>query len=255
MIKNVLDHGEVELIDTMGDDRRILRTARVSTGSNSIKGDKKDKGLIRYLYKNNHWSPFESVMFTFRIKCPIFVARQLMRHKWSFNEKSGRYSEMQDEYYTPQNFRLQSEHNKQSSHDNLPSDLNAEYTEELDTVLEDVYQLYDDMLSQNIAREQARIILPLSQYTELYGTVNLRALLHFLYLRMHEHAQEEMREYAWSIYNILKSLDDLQWTMEVFDEFFEYNTLYTECVNVMKPYELNEVLKNALREKLDNKDD
>ena len=115
MVK-VLDFGEVELIDRMGDDYRILQSARVSTGSSAKKGDKEDRGLIRYLYKNQHLSPFEQVQFTFRIKCPIFVARQWFRHRtFSYNEYSGRYSKMIEEMYLPENFRVQGIKNHQGS--------------------------------------------------------------------------------------------------------------------------------------------
>jgi thymidylate synthase (FAD) len=116
--RNVLDYGKVSLIDYMGDDYRILESARISTGAEPIKSDDKDRGLIRYLYKNQHLTPFEQAVLTWRIKCPIFIARQWHRHRTqSINEISGRYTKLPQESYTPKMFHKQSQTNHQGAGD------------------------------------------------------------------------------------------------------------------------------------------
>lgn len=240
-VKEVLDFGEVELIDYMGDDYRVLQTARVSTGGEARKGDKKDKGLIRYLYKNKHLTPFESVVFTFRVKCPIFVARQWMRHRTtSFNEFSGRYSEMPDEYYLPlpEEVYSQSTENHQGRSVPMSEYISMEESSIISNALFNHMDysniLYRDLLSKGVAKEQARIILPVSQYTQFYATVNLRNLFHFLSLRLDAHAQYEIRVFAEAILEVLNGIEELKWSVAAFEEFRELEDAFNEAVNKAK---------------------
>jgi len=231
----VLDHGEIELIDRMGDDYRILQSARVSTGGVAQKGDKEDRGLIRYLYKNQHLSPFEQVQFTFRVKCPIFVARQWFRHRAaSYNEYSGRYSEMISDVYMPDNFRIQGVKNHQGSGQNVDHELDKQIHEQVSDFYKSSNILYEDLLSNNVSKELARIITPVSNYTEFYFTIDLRNLFHFLELRMHSHAQLEIRVYAEAILQMLKDIPELKWSIEIFQEMNEINYLILECIDKEK---------------------
>jgi thymidylate synthase (FAD) len=241
--KNVLDHGFIELVDYMGDDYRILQSARVSTGGVAQKGNDKDKKLIRYLYKNEHLTPFEQVTMTFHVKCPIFVARQWMRHRtMSFNEYSGRYSKMIDDKYVPVSIKCQSKKNHQGA-----EGIHENNLKRLRTIIE-AYDFsqdrYDFMIDDDVAREQSRIVLPLGQYTEFYFTVNLRNLFHFLELRLDEHAQYEIRVYAQAIMKILNNMDGLKWSVEVFKEFNLLKSIFHKAINVSgsSTVELMEVL-------------
>jgi len=219
-----LDHGCVELIDKLGDDYRILQSARVSTGGIASKGDKEDRGLIRYLYKNQHFSPFEMVVLTFHVRVPNFVATHLLRHRtFSFNMISQRYSQIDEEYYIPKNWRKQGITNHQGSGEIFNKEDNENFNEAYDTLMTDVFHTYEGLIDNDVAKEMARIVLPSSTYTELYFTADLRNLLHFLELRLHKHAQFETREFAKAISRILHKITDLVWTMEIFDEMTELN--------------------------------
>ncbi len=205
----VLDKGFVRLVDYFGDDSRIVQAARVSYGEGT-KSYRQDKGLIDYLLRNDHTSPFEQVSFTFHIKMPIFVARQWVRHRTAkVNEISGRYSVMKNEFYVPsgKDIALQSEDNKQGR---LNEPVSAELQEEVRTILikdqERSYETYQKLLDKGIAREIARINLPLSLYTEWYWQMDLHNLFHFLRLRMDAHAQKEIRDYAFVIFDIVKKV-------------------------------------------------
>src|SRR6056297_4301253 len=222
MKKEVLDKGFVELVDKMGDDYSILRAARVSTGSEVSKGDVKDRGLIRYLYRNEHMSPFAFVSFQFHIKCPIFVARQWFRHRtFDMNEASARYKEFEWECFTPDSWRIQDDKNKQSSNELVETDF-QDTIDDLYVNLDNVYGVaktfYEDALDLDIAREQARAVMPVGQYTEFFANVNMRNLFHFLELRLDEHAQKEIRVYAEAILDILSEVDDIKWSVEVFKD-------------------------------------
>lgn len=196
---------EVTLIDCMPRenlDSAIVQAARVSYGAGT-KTPSDDRGLIRYLMRHWHTTPFEMVEFKFRIKCPIFVARQHMRHRTaSINEVSARYSIIEDDYYVPNPFRAQSTVNKQGSSDQTIDDLGvyATYVE----ACEKAFQAYKKLIEAGVARELARCVLPQSTYTEFYWKINLHNLLHYLQLRMHPHAQSEIRELANLIFNIVK---------------------------------------------------
>jgi len=216
----VLDHGFVRLVDYLGSDERIVQSARVSYGSGT-KTYRQDKGLIGYLLRNDHTSPFEQVNFTFHIKMPIFVARQWIRHRTArVNEISGRYSVMNSEHYLParEQINMQSEDNKQGRASEAVSD---EVAEKVLKILSDdqkrVYESYEQLLEMGIARELSRINLPLSLYTEWYWQMDLHNLFHFLRLRLDEHAQYEIRAYAQVILDIIRLVCSI--AVEAFEQY------------------------------------
>ena len=205
----VLDHGFVRLVDYLGSDQRIVQSARVSYGAGT-KTYRQDKGLINYLLRNDHTSPFEQVVFTFHLKMPIFVARQWVRHRTGrMNEISGRYSVMKEECYVPdsEHIALQSEDNKQGRK-NEP--VSAGEADEVKAALEKAYassfEAYDGLLEKGIARELSRVALPLALYTEFYWQMDLHNLFHFLELRLDAHAQYEIRVYAEVILEIVRKV-------------------------------------------------
>ncbi len=209
-----LDKGFVRLIDVMGDDAAIVQAARVSYGS----GTKKvleDRGLIRYLLRHAHTTPFEMVEFKFHVKLPIFVARQWIRHRTAnVNEYSGRYSEMKDEFYTPNpnDIRPQSVLNKQGrSEETLPDGMAEQAANAFKAGQDEAYAQYQEFLEQGIAREIARINLPVSNYTEWYWKIDLHNLFHFLRLRIDSHAQYEIRVFAEAIAELVKPFVPHAW--------------------------------------------
>lgn len=195
----VLDKGFVRLVDYLGSDGRIVQAARVSYGEGT-KNYREDRGLIHYLLRNDHTSPFEQVNFTFHLKMPIFIARQWIRHRTArINEISGRYSVMKDEFYLPDGdvIAQQSADNKQGrDKEPVPPEMQQRILELLEKDQVEVYSRYQEMLESGIARELARINLPLSLYTELFWQIDLHNLFHFLRLRLDPHAQFEIRAYA-----------------------------------------------------------
>lgn len=204
----VLDRGFVRLVDYMGGDARIVQTARVSYGEGT-KTVREDSALIDYLMRHQHTSPFEHVVFEFHCKLPIFVARQWVRHRMArLNEISGRYSVMSEEFYVPpaDQIRLQAQDNKQGrAPDEVPAELQAKVLEMLRRDQGTAYATYEEMIRDNLARELARINLPLSLYTQWYWQMDLHNLLHFLALRLDPHAQWEIREYAEALSKIVKA--------------------------------------------------
>jgi thymidylate synthase (FAD) len=215
-----LDKGFVRLIDVMGDDAAIVQAARVSYGS----GTKKvleDRGLIRYLLRHAHTTPFEMVEFKFHVKLPIFVARQWIRHRTAnVNEYSGRYSEMKDEFYTPNpnDIRPQSVLNKQGrSEETLPDGMADQAANAFKSGQDDAYAQYQEFLEQGIAREIARINLPVSNYTEWYWKIDLHNLFHFLRLRIDAHAQYEIRVFAEAIAELVKPFVPHAW--QAFEDY------------------------------------
>jgi len=205
----VLDKGFVRLIDYMGGDDRIVQTARVSYGSGT-KTVREDAGLIDYLLRHEHTSPFEHVIFELHCKMPIFVARQWIRHRTArLNEISGRYSVMKNEFYLPsrEQINLQSVDNKQGRRkDAVPLELQNKVLELLQSDQSSSFANYEEILNDHIARELARINLPLSMYTEWYWQMDLKNMFHFLKLRMDSHAQWEIQEYARVIADIVKTV-------------------------------------------------
>lgn len=206
----VLDHGLVRLVDHMGNDLSIVRAARVSYDADWRTGEDegKDEKLIAYLMKNHHTSPFEAVTFTFEVKAPLFVFRQWHRHRtWSYNEVSARYSELPEEFYVPElsDITHQSESNKQmrtsEQHDNAL--LMQSYMRKS---MMDAFALYKELLAQGCPRELARGVLPTSTYSRMFATVDLHNLFHFLRLRLHEHAQKEIRVYAEAMLELVEPI-------------------------------------------------
>jgi thymidylate synthase (FAD) len=225
----VLDKGFVRLVDYLGGDGRIVQAARVSYGKGT-KTLREDKGLIGYLLRNDHTSPFEQVVFTFHIKLPIFVARQWIRHRTArVNEISGRYSVMNEELYVPalKHIALQSENNKQGrSLKKTSVKLQKEVQALLEKGQKDAYRNYGILLKSNIARELARINLPLSLYTEWYWQIDLHNLFRFIKLRLDPHAQLEIREYAEVVHTIGEKVCPT--AFEAFDEHVLNATIFSK---------------------------
>lgn len=197
-----LDKGYVRLVDSMGDDLSIVRAARVSYDAEWRTGEDsgKDEKLIRYMLANGHTSPFEHVTFTFEVKAPIFVYRQWHRHRtWSYNEMSARYTELPDEFYVPDPSKIgaQSESSKQARdiHGGVDSK-RADEVQDYEETCQIAFAQYKRLLEKGWPRELARMCLPVSTYSKMFATVDLHNLFHFLTLRLHEHAQYEIRVYA-----------------------------------------------------------
>ena len=220
----------------------IVRAARVSYGL-GLKGAQQDKGLVNYLMRHYHTSPFEFVQFTFRIECPIFVARQIMRHRtFSFNEYSARYSEMKDRFYIPDTFGAQDTVNKQGTvREEYSSDQTAELQRYYVETYEQAYTNYQALLDAGVSREQARMILPVGIYTEMYATIDLSNLLKFLKLRMDEHTQLETREVANAMYELAKQV--VPDAIEAWDAYsnsaITFSSREIECIKTGEP--MNEV--------------
>lgn len=204
---DVLDHGFVELVDFMGDDQRVVDAARTSVSGDQVKPVSTNEALIRYLMRNHHDTPYEMPTMTFAVRLPIFVARQWMRHRNSYNEMSARYSVLPDNFYIPEVSRLnvQAKNNHQGSDPDVIDD--AEFVRsQIKKHSELSYELYQSLLDKGLARELARVVLPTNIYTQFYWTVNLRSLLHFLYLRKEGHAQYEIRCYADAIDSLVRPI-------------------------------------------------
>lgn len=206
----VLNHGLVRLVEHMGSDLSIVRNARVSYDAEWRAGDDagKDAKLINYLVKNGHTSPLEAVKFTFEIKAPIFVLRQWMRHRtWSYNEVSARYTELPEEFYIPKVSQIttQSSSNKQMRTDEIHEAAEL-YQGVISEACSGAFRVYRDMLAAGVPRELARGVLPLNTYSHVFATVDLHNLAKFLKLRLHEHAQYEIRVYAQAMLDLIEPL-------------------------------------------------
>jgi len=217
---SVLDHGHVRIIDYMGDDAAIVQAARVSYGAGT-KQVHEDRGLIRYLLRNAHTTPFEMCKLKLHIRVPMDCWRQWIRHRTaSVNEYSTRYSEaISDQQGTlPGEWRLQTTLNKQGSEGFLDLDLGKELTISEANFHQSARDLYQARIESGVAREQARKDLPLSTYTEAYWSIDLHNLLHFLMLRMDSHAQTEIRQYATVIGEEIVA----RWVPFVWEAFRDY---------------------------------
>ena len=195
----VLDHGFVRLDGVMADDLSVVNGARVSFARRKEEMDESDEGLIRFLMRERHGTPFEHNAFRFHVRCPIFVAREWFRHRvGSFNEFSMRYARASDEFYVPDADDVRTQVGKPGSYSFEPvSDELAEQTrEKLQEVYDAAYQTYEELVEAGVAREVARAALPVGAYTEFYWTVNARSLMNFISLRNSETAQREIRRYA-----------------------------------------------------------
>lgn len=204
----LFNKGFVELMEVMGDDYSPIENARVSFNGEAYKDESRNEKLLDYLYANNHLSVTESVVLKFRIKLPIFLMRQWIRHRMgSFNERSGRYTEFDEgEYYIPERARVPDKENKQGSKFAETTLLNDYFKGAVIEQSEIAYSEYKKLLSLGIAKECARMILPVNFYTEFIWTVNLRSLMNFLMQRLDNHAQYEIREYSFAISSIFKQI-------------------------------------------------
>lgn len=215
----VLDHGYVKLIDCMGDDKTIVQAARCSIAGDNVKAVSDDRGLIRYLMRHRHTTPFETVMITVEMKLPIFVARQFVRHRTqALNEMSARYGELPEEFYVPEieHINYQAEKNKQGRKDEVMKDAEM-HRDAFRDAGSDSFVGYRRRLEYGMARELARINLPLSTYTKWWSTLSLHNLFHMLGLRLDSHAQYEARAYAEPLAEIAKTICPLAW--EAFSDF------------------------------------
>jgi thymidylate synthase (FAD) len=215
----VLTHGFVALVDYMGNDAAIVQAARVSYGQGT-KSVRDDRGLIRYLMRHRHTTPFEMVEYKFLVRLPIFVARQWIRHRTSStNEYSARYSIVPDEYEVPpaEEVRHQSTRNRQGRGDPLPTEVVERFRTDLDQVSKQAYVAYTRALEAGVARETARLLLPVAYYTQWYWKLNLYNLFHFLSLRLDPHAQEEIRLYAAEMAKLTRLVAPVAY--EAFEEF------------------------------------
>jgi thymidylate synthase (FAD) len=216
----VLDHGHIRIIDYMGDDAAIVQAARVSYGAGT-KQVHEDRGLIRYLLRNAHTTPFEMCRLKLHVRVPMDCWRQWIRHRTaSVNEYSTRYSEaIADQQGTlPGEWRLQTALNKQGSEGFLDSSEGELLTAAEQEFHQTAQELYQARIDRGVAREQARKDLPLSTYTEAYWSIDLHNLLHFLYLRMDAHAQLEIRQYA----NLIGTEIVARWVPLVWEAFQDY---------------------------------
>jgi thymidylate synthase (FAD) len=207
-LKKLLDHGHVRLVESMGSDLSIVRNARVSYDAEWRAGEDagKDAKLINYLLKNKHTSPFEACVFTFDVKAPIFVFRQWHRHRtWAFNEISARYSALPAEFYVPDidQITTQSTTNKQMR--TAEQNENASHiSEAIRLQSEAAFATYKALIEKSCPRELARSVLPVGTYSHMFGTVNLLNLFKFLQLRLHPHAQYEIRVYAEAMLELIE---------------------------------------------------
>ena len=206
MKSQVLDKGFIEVVDSLGNDLTVVNSARVSFGKRKKYWDKSDRRLCMYLAKHKHYSPFRHLQVQFHIKAPEFVMRQWYKHvvgiettsnsstkDHAWNEISGRYVEVED-YYKPSVYRQQSEDNKQASEGEIQQQELADFV--WDSTIRSVKEAYDSLLKLGVAKEQARAILPLSQYTEVYWTASFQAIMNFIELRDEKTSQWEIQEYA-----------------------------------------------------------
>jgi len=257
-----LDHGFVVLLDSMGDDSTIVQSARVSYG----KGTKKisdDRRLIRYLLRHQHTTPFEMVEFRFLMKLPIFVARQLIRHRTaSVNEYSGRYSEMPNEFYIPEleDLAPQSATNHQGRSGDMADSLATAAQFYIDDHSKGAFACYQALLGNDdthrvpidggIAKELARMVLPLNNYTEWYWKIDLKNLMHFLKLREDSHAQKEIQVFANAIHDLIAPSIPL--AMEAFRDYWQeahtFSRMETELLQKMVNLALSNIPSSEVSE-------
>src|SRR6476619_3008617 len=204
---NVLDHGFVRLDDAMASDLSVVNGARVSFARRKDELDDSDAGLIRFLMRERHGTPFEHNAFRFHIRCPIFVAREWMRHRvGSFNEFSLRYARATEDFYVPEPEDVRSQVGKPGAYtfETVAPELAAETRDAMREVYEQAFATYERLVEAGVAREVARSVLPVGAYTEFYWTVNARSLMNFVSLRASETAQREIRRYAEAVERFLE---------------------------------------------------
>lgn len=243
----VLDKGFIRVVDYMGNDSSVVQAARVSYGEGTKKVNE-DKALVDYLMRHQHSTPFEMCTIKFHVKLPIFVARQWQRHRaGSYNEISARYTEVKDEFYEPEpnNINPQSTKNHQGRDEKtlFIQDVEDKIIDRIKDTKDLAVRNYLELLKENVARELARTILPVSQYTEFYWTVNLRNLFHFLKLRTDSHAQYEIRVYADKICDLVKL-----WVPNSYEAFEKYSrraiTLSAHAISLLQFFFEHKVILN-----------
>jgi thymidylate synthase (FAD) len=218
MKSQVLDKGFIEVVDSLGNDLTVVNSARVSFGKRKTKFDKSDERLVRYLAKYKHYSPFRHLQVQFHLKAPEFVMRQWYKHvvgietssssstkDHAWNEISGRYVPVEDFYY-PSVWRKQSDDNKQASEGVLDDLQQKRMTATFNEFMRQVEMAYDRMIDAGMAKEQARIILPLNQYTEVYWTASFQAIMNFIELRNEKTSQIEIQEYAKVLLELMREV-------------------------------------------------
>jgi len=214
--EEVLDQGFLEILDKLGNDLTVVNSARVSFGKRKTEYTDGDRKLVKFLVKNKHWSPFRHIIVQFHIKAPEFVMRQWYKHvvgiettsssmtkDHAWNEISGRYVPVTD-FYKPTNWRAQSENNKQASEGSIENQ--DEATKIFDGIMQSIVGSYEKLLELGVAKEQARLILPLNQYTEVYWTASFQAIMNFIELRDEDTAQWEIRQYAIAMKKMMMEL-------------------------------------------------
>lgn len=197
---------QAQLINYFGDDLMVINAARVSYGKEKSTLDQKDEKLINFLVEHKHVAPFRHAQLQFRIECPIFVERQLFKHQvgMSANSISGRYVDFSDNYFSVKSLRKQSKSSKQGSEGELDR---PDLIEKMNSLVEQSSQLYKDLCDAGVAKEQARIILPLCLETQFIWTGSLLAFMHFWALRLKSDTQEETRLLALDMLNLVKNID------------------------------------------------
>lgn len=211
---------KAELIGYFGDDLMVVNAARVSYGKSKQYLDQKDEKLIRFLVDHGHTSPFRHPQLQFRISCPIFVERQLFKHQVGLtaNSISGRYVDFSDEYWMPEQLRVQSKDSKQGSAGDLDPNDNKYFTTRMMCLISQCKELYDDMVAAGVAKEQCRMVLPMCLETQFVWTGSLAAFLHLWRLRLKADAQKETRDLAAEMLSLVKSIPEspFRMTLEAF---------------------------------------
>jgi thymidylate synthase (FAD) len=204
----VLDKGFLALDGAFASDLAVVNAARVSLNAHSQEMTERDEGLIRFLMRNRHGSPFEHGYFRFLVKAPLAVVREHHRHRagHSYNEWSGRYSKMEPEFYVPSNVRTQVGKPGAYTFEPVDDETRLETQDALERTGREAFDTYERLLERGVAKEVARLVLPLSTYTKYYWSCNPRSLMHFCSLRNHPDAQFEIREYAAAAESFLEKL-------------------------------------------------
>ena len=216
----VFDHGFVRLDAAMADDLSVVNSARVSFAARSDEMDQRNRGLVRFLMRQRHGTPFEHNSLRFHIRTPIFVAREWFRHRMgSFNEESARYHKLSDDFYVPERDAIRTQVGKPGAYTFEPVDdeLATETIAIFKDTYEELYRKYDDLVEKGVAKEVARALLPFGIYTQFYWTLNARSLMNFLSLRNASEAQYEIRVYAEAIERLWS--ETMPVTHESFVEF------------------------------------
>jgi thymidylate synthase (FAD) len=216
----VFEHGFVRLDSAMADDLSVVNSARVSFAVRKEEMDDRDKGLIRFLMRDRHGTPFEHNSFRFHIRTPIFVAREWFRHRiGSFNEESARYHKLSDDFYVPEPQAVRSQVGKPGAYsfEPVPESVAHETIDTFRRIYKELYAEYQNLIEKGVAKELARAVLPFGIFTQFYWTINARALMNFISLRNSEFAQYEIRVYAEAVEQLFAQQMPL--THECFVEF------------------------------------